>query len=339
MLVDEGRITEVEANTHPQKSLLMRALDGRDTDAEYSLRQVVAGDRYLLCSDGLSGVVSAETIAATMREYADPHQCSDRLVQLALRAGGPDNITVVVADFTDADIVEAAPIVAGAAANDRGMITTADISTPAGRASALTQPRTAGPVPGTVDDEAPRRRHPVRATLILLLIAALLGGGLYGGWRYTQTKYYVGVTDDGWVAIFQGIPGQVAGFQLSEVVPGTQTVKIDDLTPAAQEKVRATIVKASYADAVLARDALLSPDSGNVVPVCQTITVYPTPPPTTASAVVGSVGPTTSANPTATGVDPSATGVNASATGSAPASPTPSGTVTVTPSPCRPPGS
>src|SRR5690606_20470564 len=96
LLVDEGRITEVEANTHPQKSLLMRALDGRDTDAEYWLRQVMPGDRYLLCSDGLSGVVTDETIAATMREYADPHQCADRLIQLALRAGGPDNITVIV---------------------------------------------------------------------------------------------------------------------------------------------------------------------------------------------------------------------------------------------------
>jgi len=196
-------------------------------------------------------------------------------------------------------------------------------------------------VPGTVDEEAPRRRHPVRTTLILLLIVALLGGGVYGGWRYTQTKYYVGVTDDGWVAIFQGIPGQVAGFQLSEVVPGTKTVKIGDLTPAAQEKVRATIVKASYAEAIAARDALLSPNSGNVVPVCQTITVYPTPPPTTASAVVGSVGATTTADPTATGVDTTTTGVNASATGStvASTSATPSGIVTVTPSPCRPPGS
>ena len=109
LLVDEGRITEVEANTHPQKSLLMRALDGRDADPEYSVRQAVAGDRYLICSDGLSGVVSDETIAATLREYSDPNQCAERLIQLALRAGGPDNITVIVADFTDADIVEESP--------------------------------------------------------------------------------------------------------------------------------------------------------------------------------------------------------------------------------------
>ena len=115
LLVDEGRITPEEANTHPQKSLLMRALDGRDADPEYSVRQAVAGDRYLLCSDGLSGVVSDETIGATMKEYADPNECAERLVQLALRGGGPDNITVIIADVTDEDIVEEAPVVGGRA--------------------------------------------------------------------------------------------------------------------------------------------------------------------------------------------------------------------------------
>src|SRR5262245_46346221 len=154
LLVDEGRITPEEANTHPQKSLLMRALDGRDGDPEYSVRQAVAGDRYLLCSDGLSGVVSDETIAATMKEYADPNQCAERLVQLALRGGGPDNITVIIADVTDEDIVEEAPVVGGAAANDRGMTSSADASTPAARASALTQPRDPNPPAndGRVDD-------------------------------------------------------------------------------------------------------------------------------------------------------------------------------------------
>ncbi|MDT5024492.1 MAG: family protein phosphatase, partial [Micromonosporaceae bacterium] len=140
LLVDEGRITLEEANTHPQKSLLMRALDGRDADPEYSVRQAVPGDRYLICSDGLSGVVSDETIGGTLREYSDPNQCAERLIQLALRGGGPDNITVIIADVTDADIVEEEPVVGGAAANDRGMISSADASTPAARASALTQP-------------------------------------------------------------------------------------------------------------------------------------------------------------------------------------------------------
>src|SRR5918992_2284508 len=87
MLVDEGRISAEEASSHPQRSLLTRALDGRDAEPEYSVREVRAGDRYLLCSDGLSGVVSGETIAATLREYSDPNECAERLVQLALRGG------------------------------------------------------------------------------------------------------------------------------------------------------------------------------------------------------------------------------------------------------------
>jgi serine/threonine protein phosphatase PrpC len=120
MLVDEGRISPEEASSHPQRSLLTRALDGRDIDPEYSVRQVLKGDRYLICSDGLSGVVSSDTIGECMRGITDPQECTERLVQLALRGGGPDNITVVVADATDADIVEQAPIVGGAAARDRG---------------------------------------------------------------------------------------------------------------------------------------------------------------------------------------------------------------------------
>ena len=326
LLVDEGRITEVEANTHPQKSLLMRALDGRDTDAEYSLRQVVPGDRYLLCSDGLSGVVSDETIAATLREYADPHQCADRLVQLALRAGGPDNITVIVADFTDADIVEEAPVVAGAAANARGMITTADVSTPAGRASALTRPRDAEAPPGLADDaDARPRKHPIRTALILIVLAALLGGGVWGGWRYTQTKYYVGVTDDGRLAVFQGIPGELAGFELSQVVYQS-TVSIDSLTPASQETVRATIAKDSRSDAMAALNALLAPDAHNVIPPCVTITIYPSASATPTESPSAAPDPSASASP-----DPSAT-----ASASSAPSARPSGTVTTSPSPCRP---
>src|SRR5947207_681326 len=81
MLVDEGRISAEEASSHPQRSLLTRAMDGRDVDPEFSIRPAVPGDRYLICSDGLTTVVSAETIAETMREYVDPGECVERLVQ------------------------------------------------------------------------------------------------------------------------------------------------------------------------------------------------------------------------------------------------------------------
>jgi serine/threonine protein phosphatase PrpC len=316
LLVDEGRITEVEANTHPQKSLLMRALDGRDADPEYSVRQAVVGDRYLICSDGLSGVVSDETIAATLREYSDPNLCAERLIQLALRAGGPDNITVIVADFTAEDIVEESPVVGGAAATDRGMTSSADTSTPAARASALTRPRDRAPTDGAADDsDAAPRRHPVRTALILVILAALLTGGLWGGWLYTQSKYYVGVTDDGKVAVFQGIPGAIAGFELSTVDFKSST-SIDDLTPAAQDQVRRTIGADNQAEARDQLRRLLDPAAQNVMPPpCVTITITAPPSPTQLAAASPSPG--------------------ASAATAGSATPSPDLVVTTSPSPCR----
>ncbi|GAA2368504.1 PP2C family serine/threonine-protein phosphatase [Dactylosporangium salmoneum] len=249
MLVDEGRISLEEANSHPQRSLLTRALDGRDADPEYSVRQVKPGDRYLLCSDGLSGVVSAETIESTLREYVDPNQCASRLIELALRGGGPDNITVIVADVTDEDIVEERPIVGGAAAQDRGMATSADQSMSSARGAALAAPRPPvpdddpsgrGPAPAHArDDQEPRsRRHPVRTTLLLVVLLGLLGGGLWYGWTVTQSKYYVGATDSGRVAIFKGVPGKVAWLKLSSVYQESDTLTLDDLNEVAQGNVR-----------------------------------------------------------------------------------------------------
>jgi protein phosphatase len=275
MLVDEGRISLEEANSHPQRSLLTRALDGRDADPEYSVRQALAGDRYLLCSDGLSGVVSAETIEGTLREYKDLGQCTERLIQLALRGGGPDNITVIVADVTDGDIVEEQPIVGGAAARDRGMTSTATESTPAARASALAGPRPPAPENGDGagngrddDDERPSR-HPVRTAVLMFVLLALLIGGLWLGWDYTQSKYYVGATDDGVVAIFQGIPGKVAGVRLSKVHERSDR-KLDELTKPAGERVRQGIPADNEAAAKRLLGDLIrdDPENNNVKPVC-----------------------------------------------------------------------
>jgi serine/threonine protein phosphatase PrpC len=297
LLVDEGRITPDEANTHPQKSLLMRALDGRDADPEYSVRQAVAGDRYLICSDGLSGVVSDETVAATLKEYSDPNQCAERLVQLALRGGGPDNITVIIADVTDIGIREEEPVVGGAAATDRGMGTSADTSTPAARASALSGPRDASPADGTSDEDERPRRHPVRTSVILVVLAALLGGGLWLGWRYTQSQYYVGVTDDGTVAVFQGIPGEIAGFDLS-TVDTLSSIKLDELTPVAQDKVKEGIPSENKEDARQKLQELLNPSSRNLKDPCPTPT--PTLSPTIAATASPSVTATTVGSPSPT---------------------------------------
>jgi serine/threonine protein phosphatase PrpC len=270
MLVDEGRISPEEASSHPQRSLLTRALDGRDIDPEYSVRQVLKGDRYLICSDGLSGVVSSDTIGDSMKEYADPQQCVERLVQLALRGGGPDNITVVIADATDADILEAAPIVGGAAARDRGNITVADSSTPAARASALqAPPRPAIPPDDLSDDPEPSRRHPVRTAALLVVLVGLLGGGLWAGWGYTQRQYYVGSTEAGQLAIFRGVPGQIAGFDLSSVNE-TSAVEMGDLTTVAQDQVRRGIQADNHSEAerLLAQLTDQNPANLNLKPIC-----------------------------------------------------------------------
>ncbi len=296
MLVDEGRISPEEASSHPQRSLLTRALDGRDIDPEYSVRQVQPGDRYLICSDGLSGVVSFDTIGSTLREYTDPQQCAERLVQLALRGGGPDNITVVIADATDQDIVEATPIVGGAAARDRGNTTVADGSTSAARAAALQappRPAQPEPQPEPAEDEAGApRRHPVRTTILLVLLLGILGGGLWLGWRYTQTRFYVGATEDGRLAIFQGIPGQIAGLDLSSVQQDTATGRLDDLTSVAQSQVRQGIQADSRAEAQRTLTELTStdPTNANLKPLC----------PPAASAGQPTSGPTVTPDPSVT---------------------------------------
>jgi len=103
MLVDEGAITAEEASHHPHRSLVTRVLQGEPIEPNYSVREAIKGDRYLLCSDGLSNVVSMATMGDVLRDYRDPDACAERLIDLALRAGGPDNITAIVADIVAVD--------------------------------------------------------------------------------------------------------------------------------------------------------------------------------------------------------------------------------------------
>ncbi|MGN9909453.1 PP2C family protein-serine/threonine phosphatase [Phytohabitans sp. LJ34] len=101
MLVDEGVITPEQASHHPRRAVVTQALQGGEANPAYTFMRPTAGDRWLLCSDGLSNVVSAETIGETLGGYPEPLECARRLVDLALRAGGPDNITVVIADVVE----------------------------------------------------------------------------------------------------------------------------------------------------------------------------------------------------------------------------------------------
>ena len=101
-MVDEGRITADEATSHPQRTLLMRALVGAsDAAADIRLHDARAGDRYLLCSDGLSRVLATEDIHQVLSAVAEPESTVRELIDWANRSGGPDNVSCVVADVLE----------------------------------------------------------------------------------------------------------------------------------------------------------------------------------------------------------------------------------------------
>ncbi len=280
-LVDEGRITEEEATTHPQRSLLMRALGSGDhVEPDLSIREVRAGDRYLICSDGLSGVVSHQTMEDTLASYQGPQETVQELIQLALRGGGPDNITVIVADVLDIDSGDTlagqlsdTPVVVGAVAeNQHQLHDNGAMQTPAGRASHLGRPvpgqggggefgppgsgDTTGYVPtdgfNAYSDEdfvKPRTgRKWLKRSFYITLALAVIGGGLYGGYRWTQTQYYVGTKGEH-VALYRGISQDLAWVSLSKVEKDHPEIELKYLPPYQQKQVEATIAEGGLGDA------------------------------------------------------------------------------------------
>ncbi|MEN3306549.1 MAG: family protein phosphatase [Micromonosporaceae bacterium] len=101
-LVDQGVLSADEVRHHPLRSVVTRAVQGRPLDPSLTVLTPRPGDRYLLCSDGLSDVVGDDALARAMTVHSEPDRCAKELVALALAAGGPDNITAVVADVTTA---------------------------------------------------------------------------------------------------------------------------------------------------------------------------------------------------------------------------------------------
>jgi protein phosphatase len=100
-MVDEGKLTEDEVATHPQAMLLLQALDAKGAAGhpDVALRDVQAGDRYLLCSDGLHRVLDDDTLRSVLTTVADPEAAVGHLVELANQQGGPDNVSCVIADI------------------------------------------------------------------------------------------------------------------------------------------------------------------------------------------------------------------------------------------------
>ncbi|QHO90059.1 serine/threonine-protein phosphatase [Actinomyces sp. 432] len=331
-LVETGRLTRDQARRHPQRSVLLRVLGDAEGEVQLdeSIREAVPGDRWLLCSDGLSGPVSAETIGEVLATVEDPGQVGDQLIDLALRAGGPDNVTVVVFDVVDDDPQPQTDTqIVGSAANRRARLHQAatgnnshsspepaepvEATTPAAKAAALVAGLDSTPPPtDTAEEEAVaaqartelarrrvRRLRSAIASLILLL--ALLGSGALG-YQWTQSQYYV-TTLNGQIAIYQGIPQSVGPFSLSHVVQTYSRPGVDELNEQILAKLERTVQQPSL-DA--ARQYVRTTVMDNLVDVPEeqptpepTPTRSPTPAPTNSPAQTQRPTPSASATRTA----------------------------------------
>lgn len=279
-LVETGRLTREQARRHPQRSVLLRVLG--DTEGEVqldeSIREALPGDRWLLCSDGLCGPVTAETLQEVLTSTEDPGEAADKLIDLALRAGGPDNVTAVVFDVVEGDPLDApAPQVVGSAAAIRSrnealldgsristmrLPTSAEATSPAAKAAALVA-QASGQVPGSNERLAQQeelalkeaaelhalarkrsRRNTVLGTLLLvvtLVVASLLS------YQWTQTQYYVAALNDR-VVIYQGVNRSVGPLNLSRVVQtydGPQDPAVSALDEEMRNRLQQTVSEPS----------------------------------------------------------------------------------------------
>ena len=316
-LVETGRLTREQARRHPQRSVLLRVLGDAEGDVQLdeSIREAVPGDRWLLCSDGLSGPVTGETIAEVLSGVEDPGQAADQLIDLALRAGGPDNVTAVIVDVVeDEQQPQTDPQMVGSAANRRARLeqaasgdspasTESDgdaavASTPAAKAAALvasleesdddqSAPEQADAIAEEVRTQKVKRKRKRRQSLVAtaLLVLALAGSVLLG-YRWTQTQYYVTSTD-GKIAIYQGVPQQIGPITFSHLVETYDEPALDDLDDLMRERLSETVSRPSLTSA---RDYVNGTVSSYVTTPSATPTATP-PAPTPAAEQTPSAAP------------------------------------------------
>ena len=350
-LVDDGRITEDEAAHHPQRNLLLRALNGSEPEPMLAVREISVGDRFLICSDGLSGVVSAEAIADTLAG-TDTDRVADTLIELALIGGGPDNVTVIVADVLDVG-PEPAGVPAGHDPDDpeaTGPILPIHMTQrmprvplpvlsdeEAAERAAAQQAMERGPEEDDDEDDGtdatdgltspPDRPRWRRRTALALALVVLLAVAITGSLVWVRTQYYVGA-HDGQVVVFRGVDGSVLGVRLSSVAEnscpdnpaGCVPLQLSDLVPAARDQVNTGITAGSLDDARSVMQRL----TGQMLPTCDSLKPTPTPTPITTPTTAGSPAttpsPTTSTSPATTSpTSPSPTTGGSRTSGSSPA--------------------
>jgi PPM family protein phosphatase len=221
-MVVEGEITETEAENHPHRSVLTRALGVEgDVRVDETKVEVREGDRLLLCTDGLTGMLSEEEIESILRDVRDPQEAVDRLVREANRAGGIDNITAVIIDFTEDGRVDGTGTKEVAQprppTTQHPTPTMAPPPPPGGDVTTWSRPPTTRRQPAPTAARSPTARKLVVAIGIVVAIAIV---GVVGVRLYLDSQWFVGVSN-GRVAIFRGVPAEVAGLDMNSVVVET----------------------------------------------------------------------------------------------------------------------
>src|SRR5205807_2820728 len=282
-LVREGQLTPEEAQVHPQRSIITRAL-GLDPEVEIDTWELTPyrGDRILLCSDGLTNEVTDDEIASTLRTVSDPNEAARQLIQEARDHGGSDNITCVIVDVVDddnrAEEASAALATEPPPPQPEGAtsVRTADDDDAGGRAT-MAPPPVERPAPAPT--ARPRRltwRVLVFVVAIVLVIAAAL---VAVGWNARHT-YYVGL-DHGQVAVFKGRPGGLLWFQ--PTLDRRTSLNEKDVPPARLPDVKAGKEEATRAEAQRYVNALRQESAAQGAPA------PPAPPPPSTPAPPSSV--------------------------------------------------
>lgn len=262
-LVDSGRITIEEAAVHPRRSVLMRVLGDVDATPEIDtmIEHAEAGDRWLLCSDGLSSYVAEERIAAALASSDDAETVANRLIKESLDQGAPDNVTVVVVDIDGSGDSAHHPSITVGSASDplaiEGESPRKSLRLPTLLLHPLkaTKPDDSHFEPESeefldeliIEDARRSRRRKITAIVLIALAAALVAAAAIVGYQWTQTHYFVGESD-GSVAIYRGIQQDLGPISLSSVYRETN-LSVDDLSAINQQRIDNTISADDLADA------------------------------------------------------------------------------------------
>jgi len=265
-LVDMGRITPEEALTHPRRSVLMRVLGdvAAEPELDIAIYDALPGDRWMLCSDGLCGVVPDGVMNGILNSKVPTEEAAELLVGEALEFGAPDNVTVVMADIVRStvttDFDPSASFVGSAASEvvieERRGGKILRLFSPKALLELLQMPQDqteyapeSEELLNKILSETRRkiRFKSIRIILSWLLLASILFGIGYAAYSYTQTRYYIS-SYEGQVTIFQGIREALGPFKFSKPYLVSE-LETQDLTLFEQDLVERSISTESLADA------------------------------------------------------------------------------------------